>query len=69
MFLSMNYQAAYAKALEMANASQRETGIERAVEFGRVVYLPKHLPNPENRMGWELRCEIVRPGSPAMGLA
>ena len=22
------------------------------------------LPNPENRRGHELRCEVVRPGSP-----
>lgn len=55
------YEAAFAAAQALANQLGREVGIEKANEFGRTVYLVKHLPKPENRCGWELRCEVVQP--------
>lgn len=56
-----SYEAAWAAAYKLACDMQREVGIERASEFGREVYRVKHLPNRENRYGWELRCEVVLP--------
>jgi hypothetical protein len=58
---SPSYEKVHAYAQQMANKLGREMGIEKMREFGATVYSAKMLPNPENRAGWELRCEIVRP--------
>jgi len=59
-----DWKAAHTAAVELARLLKRETGIEKAVEFGRTVYRVHSLPKPENRYGFELRCEVVRPGDP-----
>lgn len=59
-----DYKPALAAAIELARSVNRECGIEKAREFGRTVYRVKMLPNPENRTGWELTCEVVRPTDP-----
>ena len=46
-----------------ARASGREVGLERLpspLECGRD-WRVFALPNPQNRQGFELRCEVVRP--------
>lgn len=58
---SQNYSAVFAFAQAMADKMGREVGIEKTREFGTTVYTFKQLPNPENRSGWELTCEVVRP--------
>ena len=59
-----NWRDAHIAAVELARLLKRETGIEKAKEFGKEVYRVHTLPNPENRSGFELRCEIVRPSDP-----
>jgi hypothetical protein len=63
-FCSPDWKAAHTAAVELARLLKRETGIEKAKEFGREVFRVHSLPKPENRCGFELRCEIVRPGDP-----
>jgi len=58
------WKAAHAAAVERARLLNRETGIEKAIEFGKTVYRVHHLPLPQNRQGFELRCEVVRPSDP-----
>ncbi len=59
-----DYSEAHSYALDLARTLGRETGIEKAKEFGRTGFNVHHLPNPCNRTGFELRCEIVRPTDP-----
>jgi hypothetical protein len=59
-----DWKDAHKAAVELARLLKRETGIEKANEFGKTVYRVHHLPKPENRYGFELRCEIVRPSDP-----
>ena len=58
------WKAAHTAAVELARLLQRETGIEKAKEFGKEVFRVHSLPKPENRCGFELRVEIVRPSDP-----
>lgn len=57
----MDYPTAYDKARNMADSLKRDVGIEKRFEFGKVVYNTFLLPNPENRRGHELTCEVVSP--------
>ena len=59
-----NYDDAYNAAIEMQALIPRDVGIEKKngpLEFGYSVF---RLPNPENRYGHELTCEVVPVGSP-----
>ena len=56
----MNYTQALSEAIDLANLTNRDAGIEKIGKSFAV----RLLPNPENRTGFELRCEIVRPGTP-----
>jgi hypothetical protein len=58
------WKDAHTAAVELARLLKRETGIEKANEFGKTVYRVHSLPKPENRYGFELRCEIVHPSDP-----
>lgn len=60
---SPDYALVHSYAQEMANKLGRETGVEKLREFGCTVYNCILLPNPENRQGHELRCEIVYPAT------
>ena len=53
----MNYQEARRLAQEKANETNLDFGIEKVWDGFRVFM----LPNPENRFGFELRCEVVKP--------
>ncbi len=60
-----SYEDAYSHAVQRARQSGRDVGIERFMEYGtREVFLVRALPNPENRFGPDLRCEVVTPNSP-----
>lgn len=59
----MTYTEALADAIDLANLTKREIGIEKLPGI-KTAYSTRILPNPENRCGFELRCEIVRPGTP-----
>ena len=58
------WKAAHTAAVELARLLKREVGIEKANEYGKQVFRVHTLPRPENRYGFELRCEIVRPSDP-----
>lgn len=61
------YVEAYNKAREAANEFNRPMGLERAIEYGCTVYRIKWIPvNPQKRVGWELRCQVVEPGEPQL---
>lgn len=55
-----HYDTAKAAARDAANATGRDVGIEKAsaLDPGWLVF---RLPNPADRCGHELRCEVVRP--------
>ena len=59
-----DWKNAHTAAVELARLLKRETGIEKTTEFGKIVYRVHSLPKPENRYGFELRCEIVGPSDP-----
>jgi hypothetical protein len=58
------WKEAHTAAVMLAREIGRETGIERQTQFGKDGYNVHMLPRPENRCGFELRCEVVRPGDP-----
>lgn len=58
------YKEAHTAAVLLSRQLGREVGIERGKEYSRSGYLVHQLPRPENRQGFELRCEIVRPTDP-----
>lgn len=56
-----SYEDARRFAQDRANVSRISYGIGKVdgpIEKGYVV---RGLPKPENRSGWELRCEVVDP--------
>ena len=59
------YGEAHNRAAVMANLLKREVGLER---FDNPIdgkgFRVFSLPKPENRCGFELRCETVKPGTP-----
>ena len=57
VFRDYHYARNCAEAL--AARVSAEVGIERAKEYGDTVYRLHILPKPENRQGYELRCEVV----------
>ena len=58
------WKEAHTRAVLLARQLGRETGILRTKEFNRDGFNVYHLPKPENRCGFELRCEVVRPDDP-----
>lgn len=61
-----SYPVAYNEAVRFATFHKREVGLEKVREFNAVGYVFFLLPNPENRTGRELTCEVVLPGQPEM---
>lgn len=53
------YTAALAHAQALADRTGYDVGLERNEIFGTYEY--RVLPRTENRRGFELRCEVVRP--------
>jgi hypothetical protein len=64
--LFTSYTIAYNEAARFATFHKRDVGLEKVREFGAIGYRFFLLPNPENRTGRELLCEVVRPGQPEM---
>lgn len=60
----LEWKAAHTAAVTLARQLGREVGVLKAKEFNTTVYQVIHLPKPENRQGFELRCEVVRPSDP-----
>ena len=56
-----SYADARRFAQERANRSGISYGIERVFYALYDGYVVQCLPKPENRSGWELRCEVVDP--------
>ena len=54
-----DYQECRADAQKTANMMGQDVGLEYNDLFKYYRYFS--LPNPENRTGFELRCEVVRP--------
>ena len=52
-----NHEDAYKAAVKKAKAANIDVGIEKS-DGG---YIIRYLPKPENRYGWDLRCEVVTP--------
>jgi hypothetical protein len=62
-----DYNEAYNNAVEIANSSGMEVGIENfksPLYPGGQTFIVHRLPSEPNRQGHELRMEIVSPGSP-----
>ncbi len=57
-----DWKEAHDAAVLLARQLGREVGVLKAKEYAATVYQVIHLPKPENRQGFELRCEVVRPG-------
>jgi hypothetical protein len=56
-----NYGAAFIYAQALANKMRMDVGLARpfqAIDPAWTVFL---LPKPENRQGFELRCQVVQP--------
>jgi len=58
------WKEAHQAASEMADRLGRDVGIEAVEEYGKKKYRVMMLPRPENRSGYELRVEVVSPGTP-----
>ena len=59
-----DYHAAHTAAVTLARELGREVGLLKAREYNREVYQVFTLPRPENRCGFELRAQVVRPADP-----
>lgn len=62
-YLSSEQRKSYEIVRAEAQARANETGRDFGVEFNPLYkeWSFMGLPNPENRYGCELRCEVVRP--------
>lgn len=60
------YRDAFNEAVRLARLLGRETGIEAVKDYEGKGFNVLSLPKPENRYGFELRCEVVRPSDPPM---
>jgi hypothetical protein len=59
-----DWKQAHTEAVKLARTLGREVGISRQKEYTTDGFLVHHLPKPENRCGFELRCEVVSPNDP-----
>lgn len=58
------WKEAHTAAVLLARQLNKEVGIYKTKEYNKQVYQVLHLPKPQNRQGFELRCELVDPGDP-----
>jgi hypothetical protein len=59
-----DWKEAHTEAVRLARRLNKEVGVYKTKEFNLTVYQVLHLPKLENRQGFELRCEVVRPDDP-----
>lgn len=58
------YKEAHKAAVLLARTLGKEVGLLKAKEYTKDVLQIIHLPKPENRYGFELRCQVVSPSEP-----
>lgn len=58
------WKEAHTGAVKLARLLGREVGLLKAKEYACDVFQVFPLPKPENRQGFELRAEVVRPSDP-----
>lgn len=66
-FPASEYKAAHRYAVEVARSinGRCEIGIEKFSEYGKPGFRAGFLlPKPQNRSGFELRCEVVTAADP-----
>jgi hypothetical protein len=56
-----NWGDAHKEAESRATKYGFDYGIEKTRHYGKEVFRVFMLPRPENRYGFETRCEVVRP--------
>jgi hypothetical protein len=59
-----DWKEAHTAAVMLARQLNKEVGILKAKEYSSTVFQVMSLPKPENRYGFELRCELVNPSDP-----
>jgi len=59
-----DYKKAHSAAVQLARQLGRQVGIEACREYGKPGFRVHHLPRPEKRQGFELRCEVINPEDP-----
>lgn len=64
MMFFKEWKEAHTAACKLANELGREVGISKAKEYDKDGFKVHSLPKPENRQGYELRAEVVTPGTP-----
>jgi hypothetical protein len=60
------WKEAHTEAVKLARLIGHDVGLWAGKEYGigPMVYKIRSLPKPENRYGYELRCEVVTPRDP-----
>jgi hypothetical protein len=60
------YQEAFRAAVMLARELKREVGLWKSPKgyYKTDGYCVGPIPRPENRYGWETRCQVVSPGEP-----
>lgn len=65
MMTFRTWKDAHTAAVNDARLLQRPMGIEAVIEYGRSAFRVQMLPkDPNQRFGWETRCEVVEPTDP-----
>ena len=59
-----DWKEAHTHAVLQARKLGLDCGVEKINEFGKTRYAVRYLPKPENRCGFELRCEVVKVTDP-----
>lgn len=59
-----DWKDAHTTAVTLARQLGKEVGIEKFKEYNTPGFHVFSLPKPENRYGFELRCEVVKPSDP-----
>jgi hypothetical protein len=58
------WKAAHTEAVNIARLLGHDVGLLKAKEYDKDVFQVFPLPKPQNRAGFELRCEVVGPTDP-----
>jgi hypothetical protein len=61
-----DYKIAFNAAVDLANTQGKEVGLEKFKEYNKPGFRVFNLPKPQNRYGFELRCQVVQPKEPKM---
>jgi hypothetical protein len=63
------YRAAFNAACDLARDTGKDVGLEKVLGPGLKgeAFRIWTLPKPENRYGFEARCEVISPNTPKLG--